>query len=513
VVEASRGQPEGIEIAVVACGAMGTRHGAAALPANDTRSRDWVEAHAALSRLAQQRAALDAEEGRWLLCALRSAAHVHLGFGSFSQYVEQLFGYKPRTTQEKLRVAEALEMLPLVAGALESGAVGWCAARELTRVAAPETEQAWLDAARGKTQRELEALVANKAPGDGPEAPATESPCSRVLRFEVAPDTFATFRAAMQRLQHAAGGRLDEDALLLAMARHVLGGPKDAGRSSYQISLAVCSTCGAGAQLAGGELVPIDAAVVTMAACDAQHLGEVLPQTAVPQAANENADRRSRDGASESTRSERTAERTAAHRCSDHVHVGAQGQPESDAATSSTAAVPSAAPASAAAPNPAAARADARPTPRARQSIPPALRRAVLARDQRCRVPGCSHATFVDVHHMQPRSEGGRNEAQNLLVLCSVHHRATHCGELLIERDRDGSVIFRHADGTAYGHAIAPQGIDTHTKVFSALRDLGFREGQVKGVLAELRTDTSLAGAPVERLLREALCRIQLRAR
>jgi Holliday junction resolvase RuvA-like protein len=510
VVEASWGQPEGIEIAVVACGAMGIRHGAAALAANDTRSRDWVEAHAALSRLARQRAALDAEEGRWLLCALRAAAHVHLGFGSFAQYIEQLFGYKPRTTQEKLRVAEALEMLPLVAGALESGAVSWCAARELTRVAVPDTEQAWLDAASGKTQRELEALVANKCPGDSPKAPPTESPRSRVLRFEVAPDTFATFRAAMQRLQHAAGGHLNDDALLLAMARHVLGGPKDAGRSSYQISLAVCSTCGGAAQLAAGELVPIDAAVVTMAACDAQHLGEVLPQADTPRAANENADR-SRDGASESAISEKIAESTAAHRCYDHVHVGAQGQPGSDAATASTTAV--AAPARAAAPNPAAARADARPSPRARQSIPPALRRAVLARDRHCRVPGCSHGTFVDVHHIQPRSEGGRNEAPNLLVLCSAHHRATHCGELLIERDRGGSVVFRHADGTAYGHPTAPHGIDTHSKVFSALRRLGFREGEVKAVLAELRTDTSLAGATVERLLREALCRIQLRAR
>jgi hypothetical protein len=256
---------------------MGTRHGAAELPANDTRSRHWVEAHEALSRLARQRAALDAEEGRWLLCALRSAAHVHLGFGSFSQYIEQLFGYRPRTTQEKLRVAEALEMLPLVAGALESGAVSWCAARELTRVAVPDTEQAWLDAARGKIQRELEALVASKAPGDAPDTPAIEAPRPRVLRFEVAADTFATFRAATQWLEHAAGGHLDDDAVLLAMARHVLGGPQDSGRSSYQISLAVCSACGGGAQLGGGELVPIDAAILEMAAGDAQHLGDVLP--------------------------------------------------------------------------------------------------------------------------------------------------------------------------------------------------------------------------------------------
>jgi hypothetical protein len=74
-------------------------------------------------------------------------AHVHVGCASFSEYVGRLFGYSARTTQEKLRVAEALETLPRMARALEAGALGWCAAREVTRVAVAETEQAWLDAA------------------------------------------------------------------------------------------------------------------------------------------------------------------------------------------------------------------------------------------------------------------------------------------------------------------------------------------------------------------------------
>jgi hypothetical protein len=106
-----------------------------------------------------------------------------------------------------------------------------------------------------------------------------------VLRFEVAVDTFATFREAMLQLRRRAGGSLDDDAILLAMARHALGGPRDEGRSSYQVSLGVCGVCGCGAQLAGGELVPVDAAVVEMATCDAQQLAGL-------QAANENATRR-----------------------------------------------------------------------------------------------------------------------------------------------------------------------------------------------------------------------------
>jgi len=40
---------------------------------------------------------------------------------------------------------------------------------------------------------------------------------------------------------------------------------------------------------------------------------------------------------------------------------------------------------------------------------------------------------------------------------------------------------------------------------FAALRQLGFREGEVQSVLAELRGDASLRDAPTEHLLPEAL--------
>jgi hypothetical protein len=144
--------------------------------------RDWVRAHAELSRLAKQRAMADAEEGRWLLAALRSATHVHMAYGSFGEYVERLFGYGRRCTQEKLRVAEALEQLPALALALEEGALSWSAVREVTRVAAPETERAWLQVAQGKTVRQLEDLVAGKREGHTPDSPPDRSARRRSSR-------------------------------------------------------------------------------------------------------------------------------------------------------------------------------------------------------------------------------------------------------------------------------------------------------------------------------------------
>ncbi|HEV8246232.1 MAG TPA: HNH endonuclease [Polyangiaceae bacterium] len=239
---------------------------------------EWVHAHEQLSRLAKARAALDAEEGRWLLCALRSAAHLHLGFGSFSEYVEVLFGYKPRSTEEKLRVAEALEELPELERALGEGSLSWSVVRELTRVATPETQAEWIATARGRTARQVEQLVAGRGPGDRPSTPARAGSRRHVLRFEVEAETLATFREAMAKLRCATDGALDDDSMLLLMARQVLGGPPDEGRANYQVALTVCEECGRGFQQGRGELIEVDPEIVEMASCDAQHIGQTRPR-------------------------------------------------------------------------------------------------------------------------------------------------------------------------------------------------------------------------------------------
>jgi 5-methylcytosine-specific restriction endonuclease McrA len=67
------------------------------------------------------------------------------------------------------------------------------------------------------------------------------------------------------------------------------------------------------------------------------------------------------------------------------------------------------------------------PGRRARQTVSPALRRAVLARDQhRCRAPGCGNRKFLEVHHVIPREQGGPHAADNLVTLCSRCHKFLH---------------------------------------------------------------------------------------
>jgi hypothetical protein len=128
-----------------------------------------------------------------------------------------------------------------------------------------------------------------------------------------------------------------------------------------------------------------------------------------------------------------------------------------------------------------------------------------LRRDQhRCQAPGCQHATFVDVHHLETRHEGGAHEADNLIVLCSAHHRAAHRGELLITGRVSTGVTFRHADGSDYGALASVPAVDAQSRAFRALRGLGFAEGEARRALDQTRPQLG-SESDFEVLLRSAL--------
>lgn len=245
----------------------------------------WQLAHAALVSFARERAELDFEEGCLLLAAKRAEAHRHQGFGSFGEYIERLFGYAPRVTYDKLRVAESLESLPELARELREGATNFSHVRELTRVATPETEHAWIERARGCTSRQVEKLVSGRRPGALPDAPAEPELQRHLLRFDVSGETLATFREAVAKLRREAGEHLDDDATLLLLARHVLGGPTDEGRASYQLALDVCEDCQRTRQLSDGELIEVSPEAAAAARCDAQW----VPSAHMGSSANERA--------------------------------------------------------------------------------------------------------------------------------------------------------------------------------------------------------------------------------
>jgi hypothetical protein len=266
------------------------------------------------------------------------------------------------------------------------------------------------------------------------------------------------------------------------MARHVLGGPTDAGRATYQIALTVCDACGRGWQQGRGERVEVGPEIVKMACCDAQHLGRIpSPAGAAP------------------------------HGDHDVFHVGGSVKGESHVGGSAKG--ESHVGDSAKGGN---AKSDTRmstPPPiarakRARQDVPPAVRREVMRRDGgRCVVPGCKNASFLDIHHLVLRSEGGEHDPDAMIVLCSAHHRAEHRGQLLIEGRVSTGLVFRHGDSAQYGAVVNPRIADAHAQAFRALRALGFRESEAHQALARVRATTPVGNTSTEQVLRaRSLC-------
>ncbi len=347
----------------------------------------WQEIDRALRRVAVRRGGLDAEELAWLARAERAEVHRHVGSVSMLAYVERVLGYGPRVAKERLRVARVLATLPALTGELRAGGLSYSAVRELSRVATPATEAAWIEAARGRVLREIEAQVAGRSPGDRPEDPGDPDLTPRTITLELLPATLALFREAMRLLEDEVGHPLTDDALIAAMCSSVLDAPCPRGhdraapgdasldasapadeattRAPYQIGLTVCARCDRAWHDAAGRAVDVPPATLAQARCHADHLGHL------------------------------------------------------------DAAVPA----------------------RVVQDIPPAVQRLVKRRDRGCcTVPGCRSTRFLQLHHVHACADGGGHEPSNITCLCFAHHRLVHEGRLAITGAAPGRLVYTSRD-------------------------------------------------------------------
>jgi len=165
----------------------------------------WRAVDRELRAIAQRRAALDADEARWLREAEALQIWRPLGMVSALDYLERALGYAPRTAQDRLRVARALGDLPVLTAALAGGELPFSAIRELTRVATPSTEGAWVAAAAGRNLRQIEEIVADHRPGDHPDDPPDPAARMHVVRFELSAQTFALLRQARMAIDDEHG--------------------------------------------------------------------------------------------------------------------------------------------------------------------------------------------------------------------------------------------------------------------------------------------------------------------
>lgn len=304
-----------------------------------------------------------------LLCRLHaSGLYAERGHSSVVQYAEVELDLTPRHTMELVAIGRKLPKLPALAAAFASGQLGWTKARELIKVATPETDSEWVTRARTATSRDLEALVAHTRPGEKPPDPRTQlsrGPVRSVLRFELDVADADIVRRALRllRLEGEHGVETSDAQLLTEMARRLLASENApqvpapaAADARYRVVVHTGRSDAAVPQVGDTE---VDTATAEMTACDAELL-TVGPASADAAGVNEGSDRL--------------------------THV----------------------------------------------VTPAVRRRVIHRFGDRCAVPYCRCRQFLDIHHVVPRSQGPTWGEGGLLPLCPMHHRAVHERTLLL---------------------------------------------------------------------------------
>jgi hypothetical protein len=82
---------------------------------------------------------------------------------------------------------------------------------------------------------------------------------------------------------------------------------------------------------------------------------------------------------------------------------------------------------------------------------PPAwMLRQLRYRDRECRFPGCGSRRFTQAHHIVWWERGGRTDLDNLVLICTFHHRLVHEYGWRVRREADGSTSWFERNGRRY---------------------------------------------------------------
>ncbi len=359
--------------------------------------------------IAELSAHLDAATAR-LLALIRefdARGGWNTGFRSCAAWLSWRVGLDLGAARERVRVARALETLPLVAQALAGGQVSYAKVRAITRVATPETEARLLAVARAGTAAHVERIVRGWRWVDR-RAEARET--------------------ALRHASRALHVYQDEDGLVVLRGRL----EPEVGALLVQALSAARETLYQRARVPDGQ-GDVSAETPTMAQRQADALA-LLAETALHQGLDPGA----------------PGER---YQVVVHVDAQALAEPEQpgqsvmedgarvSAETSRRLACD-------------ASRVVMRHDDAGRlleigartRTIPPALRRALQHRDRGCRFPGCG-VRFGQGHHLRHWAHGGPTTLSNLALLCWRHHRAVHEEGYQVARGPDGSLRFQRPDG------------------------------------------------------------------
>ncbi|MCP4766554.1 MAG: DUF222 domain-containing protein [Gammaproteobacteria bacterium] len=339
--------------------------------------------------------------------------------------------------REKVRAAHALKQLPLVSAAFAGGELSFSKVRALTRVADAASEAEWLHLARNATAAQLEKLVRayRKCGRLAERENAVAQHASRDLNYYHDDDGSLVIRARLPA---------DEGAVVL----QALGAAMDARQSeaedtsTREVTAVTSEPADTFAQRRADALAAV-AEIALRSDSWSSPTGDryqvMIHVTAESLAGNTGGRCELNDGPSLAPDTVRRIAcdssllRLTEDRAGNPLDIGHKTR-----------------------------------------AIPPAMRRALRARDGGCRFPGCSHHRFVDAHHIRHWADGGETSIDNLLTLCRRHHGLVHEGGFGLERNADGRLRFTRPDGreiSEHPRLPADDGIE-------ALRDANRRAGQ-----------------------------------
>ena len=339
--------------------------------------------------------------------------------------------FSPTTAREKVRVAHALKDLPEISAAFESGALSYSKVRALTRVANPLNEAALVDFARTTTAARVEDRCRQMRNGTAASVDDANRAYARrglsLWRNAARGTVTLTVELPLEE------GELVVQALDKAMADTNAEGPEFEA-TSYAARQADALVDLGRAYLSGtpGEGGTADAYQV-LVHVDAKAL------------------------AGEDGRSDLPVETVRRLSCDGSVvtlEVDGKGEPLNIG--------------------------------RKRRTITPAIRRALHARDRHCRFPGCTHWRYVEAHHVTHWGRGGETKLEELVLLCTRHHRLLHEGGYEMRRDVNGEWYFRRADG----RVIPAMGYRIEDMVDDVV-ETAERLAESMGASAEARSGTS----------------------
>lgn len=379
----------------------------------DPAGLETVELDREIGQLA---AHLAAATCRWLLLVAefeRRGGHEQQGYACCARWLSWRCGVERRSAFEHLRVARTLEELPQIRREFATGRLSYSKVRALTRVADPETEAELVELAREATAAQLEGIMRGyRRAIDADEAMAIQE--RRYLSTSWDED-------GMLRVS----GRLPaEEGELLQRAIDLV--KEQLWRERRQDEAE-------GGEDLGSEVRPRPSAADAVVA--------IADLALTPGGGDGDSDLRSAGDRNQVVVHIDLDDLTDPARARSNATVGELGSlaPETARRLACDASIVSivergGAPLS---------------VGRKTRSIPPALRRALQARDRCCRFPGCGSARFVDAHHIDHWARGGATELGNLINLCGHHHRLVHEGGFGVRlvggrpqfTRRDGSVI------------------------------------------------------------------------